>query len=129
MVPTGQIERRDIVVHLELVILRAAKDVQNKAIPVGHVLRVGDRNAVWVLQVLVSLVGNLGDRCDDNRIVSAAQLDDGCHGGIVDENRIIAIHGPDGHPLDIRIENAVTLWIHTADCVLQSTRYVQKLIP
>ena len=129
MVPTCQIKRRDVVVHLELVILRAAKDVQNKAIPVGHVLRIGHRNTVWVLQVLVSLIGNLGDRCNDNRIVSAAQLDDCCHGGVVNENRIIAVHGPDGHPLDVRIKNAVALRIHNADRVLQPTRYVQKLIP
>ena len=129
VVAAGQVQRGDVVVHLELVVLRAAEDVHVEAVAVGHVLRVGDGNAFGKLEVLVALVGNLRHGADHHAVIAPAQLDDGDDGGIVAQDGVVAIHGADRHPLDVAVEDGVALRVGAADCALQAARHVEQLIP
>ena len=58
-------------VDLELVRPAAACDEQRGRVPVGHVRRVGDRDAVGELERAVARVRDQGHGADDDDVVAA----------------------------------------------------------
>ena len=129
VVATGEVERGDVVVDLELVVLRLAKHIQREAVAVAHVLHIGNRHALGVFEVLVALVRDLRHGADDDVVVTPAHLDHGQHRRVVDKDRIIAIASADRHAFDVRKQHRVAQRVQAANGVLQATCHVKQLVP
>ena len=97
---TGEVQQPDVVVDLEVVVLRAAEHVERSAVAVRHVGGVCDRNTVRILERPVARVRNQRHRADDDAVVARTEVDDRGDRGVVGENVVIATEREDLEAVD-----------------------------
>ena len=106
-----EIQHCAVVVHLEAVVLVAAKDGERGRVSVGEIVGIDDRYSIRELERTVAGIGLQRNGRDRDIVVARTHVDDGVNHRVVRQECVRARESVDAHAIDFAVAEQV------ADCL------------